>query len=81
MLARNRHKGTDLGSFDPDNGAFSLLFNPRVQQWGDHFALREAEIGGLTPEGRTTARLLQVNAADRVRERQRLIALGLYPPP
>ncbi len=26
----NRHKGTDLGSFDPQTGAFSFLFNPRT---------------------------------------------------
>lgn len=28
----NRHKGTDLGSFDPETGAFSFLFNPRTQK-------------------------------------------------
>ncbi len=33
----NRHKGTDLGSFDPQTGKFSFLFNPRTQQWSDHF--------------------------------------------
>lgn len=27
----NRHKGTDLGSFDPQTGSFSFLFNPRNQ--------------------------------------------------
>jgi 5-methylcytosine-specific restriction endonuclease McrA len=27
----NRHKGTDLGSFDPETGEFSFLFNPRTQ--------------------------------------------------
>lgn len=34
---------------------------------------------GLTPEGRTTVRLLQVNTVERVRERQRLVRLGRYP--
>ncbi len=76
----NRHKGTDLGSFDPDTGAFSLLFTPRAQQWRDHFALREGIIRGLTPEGRTTIRLLQINTEERVRERLRLVASGSYPP-
>ncbi|MBA2647884.1 MAG: HNH endonuclease [Pyrinomonadaceae bacterium] len=27
----NRHKGSDLGSFDPQTQNFSLLFNPRTQ--------------------------------------------------
>lgn len=76
----NRHKGTDLGSFDPDTGAFCLLYNPRAQRWRDHFALRVDEsLSGLTPEGRTTVRLLQINTADRVGERQRFVALGRYP--
>ena len=75
----NRHKGTDLGSFDPDTGAFSMLFTPRAQRWREHFAVHEGIITGLTPEGRTTTRLLQLNTAERVRERQRLAAIGHYP--
>jgi hypothetical protein len=75
----NRHKGTDLGSFDPETGAFSLLFNPRTQLWHEHFALNgEGHLLGVTPEGRTTVWLLQINTSDRVRERQRLVALGRY---
>lgn len=50
----NRHKGTDLGSFDPQTGVFSLLYNPRAQHWGAHFALSGFRLEGLTPEGRTT---------------------------
>jgi hypothetical protein len=68
----NRHKGSDLGSFDPDTGAFSFLFNPRTQQWDEHFKFEELQIVGLTSEGRTTARLLQLNSNERLAERQRL---------
>jgi hypothetical protein len=68
----NRHKGSDLGSFDPDTGAFSFLFNPRTQQWDEHFKFEELQIVGLTSEGRTTARLLQLNSDERLAERQRL---------
>lgn len=75
----NRHKGTDLGSFDPDTGAFSMLFNPRTQHWREHFAAHDGVVMGLTPEGRTTVRLLQINLPERVRERQRLTAVGRYP--
>lgn len=45
----NRHKGTDLGSFDPDTDTFWLLFQPRKQQWRDHFVLREGHLVGLNP--------------------------------
>ena len=75
----NRHKGTDLASFDPDTGAFCRIFSPRGQQWRDHFVPREGTIIGLTPQGRATARLLQMNTVERVRERQRLITSGRYP--
>lgn len=68
----NRHKGSDLGSFDPQTGAFSFLFNPRTQQWDEHFKSEELQIVGLTSEGRTTAQLLQLNSDERLAERQRL---------
>lgn len=68
----NRYKGSDLGSFDPQTGAFSLLFNPRTQQWAEHFAFEGTTLVGLTPEGRTTIKLLQLNSDERIVERQRL---------
>ncbi|MCF2971516.1 HNH endonuclease [Synechococcus sp. Nb3U1] len=68
----NRYKGTDLGSFDPETGAFSFLFNPRTQQWSDHFRWQDARINGITPEGRTTVYLLKLNSHERIAERQRL---------
>ncbi|NJO93184.1 MAG: HNH endonuclease [Hydrococcus sp. RM1_1_31] len=68
----NRHKGTDLGSFDPQTGEFSFLFNPRTQQWSEHFTFSRVTIVGLTPEGRTTVKLLQFNSEERLAERQRL---------
>ncbi|MFN6463960.1 MAG: HNH endonuclease signature motif containing protein [Nostoc sp. DedVER02] len=68
----NRHKGTDLGSFDPETGAFSFLFNPRIQKWAEHFSFLELDLVGLTPIGRTTIRLLQINSDERLAERRRL---------
>ncbi len=67
----NRHKGTDLGSFDPQTGEFSFLFHPRHQPWSDHFYLLEWNLFGSTAEGRTTVELLQFNRPDRIAERQR----------
>jgi hypothetical protein len=68
----NRHKGSDLGSFDSATNEFSFLFNPRLQHWDEHFIYSDVEIVGLTPEGRTTVDLLQMNNADRLAERSRL---------
>ncbi len=69
----NRHKGTDLGSFDPLTGAFSFIFNPRTQNWKEHFKCEETRLVGLTIEGRTTISLLQLNSDKRLTERQRLL--------
>ncbi|CDM97755.1 MAG: HNH endonuclease signature motif containing protein [Limnospira sp. PMC 1291.21] len=68
----NRHKGSDLGSFDPETGEFSFLFNPRTQEWIEHFTREQLTILGVTPEGRTTVKLLQMNTQDRLTERRRL---------
>jgi len=68
----NRYKGSDLGSFDPETGNFSFLFNPRNQEWKSHFMFSEVLLVGLTPEGRTTVKLLQMNNEDRLTERKKL---------
>jgi hypothetical protein len=68
----NRYKGSDLGSFDPETRNFSFLFNPRNQEWKSHFIFSEVLIVGLTPEGRTTVKLLQMNSEERLAERQKL---------
>ena len=70
----NRHKGSDLGSFDPQTGAFSFLFNPRTQLWDEHFTLVGLDVIGATPEGRATIRLLRLNSAERMAEHARLPA-------
>ncbi len=67
----NRYKGSDLGSFDPQTNEFSFLFNPRIHQWNEHFTVESTRIVGLTPEGRTTAQLLQLNSKERLAERRR----------
>jgi len=75
----NRFKGTDLGSLDPETGQLTPFFNPRTQRWANHFRLDGARIVPLTPEGRVTAAILQLNHPDRIMERQRLIQAGKYP--
>lgn len=75
----NRAKGTDLGSIDAFTSQLTPFFNPRTQNWHEHFRLQGALITPLTAEGRVTVMILQLNQPERVLERQRFIALGLYP--
>jgi hypothetical protein len=73
----NFHKGTNLSSIDPDTGKTSSLFNPRKDNWDEHFFRDGAKIQGRTGTGRTTAWLLDMNSGDRLRLRRILQQLGL----
>jgi 5-methylcytosine-specific restriction endonuclease McrA len=69
----NRFKGSDLGSIDPETKQLTPFFNPRLQQWSEHFQLREGMIIPLTPEGRVTTKIFQFNLLERILERNQLI--------
>lgn len=69
----NLHKGPNLTGIDPDTGAVVLLFHPRREVWDEHFLLRGALILGRTPAGRTTARVLDMNAPTRLELRLELM--------
>ncbi len=72
----NKRKGTDLTSIDPFNNEIAPIFNPRNTQWLEHFQLQGGEIIALTPTGRATVRLLQLNRSERVLERNLLLEAG-----
>jgi hypothetical protein len=78
-LSCNRHKGSDLTTFDPLSNEIVPLFNPRRQTWSDHFTLNGIHIIGITPTGRATVFLLKLNASTRLAYRQVLIAQERYP--
>jgi len=75
----NRFKGPNIASLDPLTGELVTLFNPRTQQWFEHFRLNECQIIPRTATGRATERLLRMNILSRLELRQRWAALGLYP--
>ena len=58
----NLHKGSNLAGLDPETGALTELFHPRRQKWGDHFAWEGIFLVGKTAIGRTTVRVLDMNA-------------------
>jgi len=65
----NRYKGTDIASIDR-SGRPIRLFDPRRDPWDEHFKLDGPIIQPLTPIGEVTARMLRLNAAERVIERR-----------
>src|SRR4051812_29659483 len=72
----NAFKGPNLASMDPDSGGLTRLFHPRRDTWAEHFRREGAQIVGKTDVGRTTAWLLQFNAADNLAQRTLLLELG-----
>ena len=74
----NRFKGLNVGSIDLKTGELVRFFNPRMQDWAQHFELDGAIIHPLTAEVRVTVKILRMNDKERVLERQRLIDVGLY---
>ena len=75
----NRHKGSDIASLDPQTRQIVRLFNPRKDQWGDHFQIDGAMLQALSGVARVTIQLLRVNAPERLVERNILQRLGRYP--
>lgn len=65
----NLHKGANLTGIDPDTGRVVELFNPRTQPWAEHFLWESCVLVGITATGRTTIRVLDINAEERVRVR------------
>jgi hypothetical protein len=72
----NAYKGPNLASVDPTTGAVVELFHPRKDNWTEHFRSHHGEIDGITPLGRATVRLLQMNSRRRIELRRDLQSLG-----
>ena len=75
----NRFKGSDIASIDLADNNLVPLFNPRNQDWGEHFAIKHGKIIPLTPVGRVTTRLLKFNLPERIEVRETLALFERYP--
>lgn len=65
----NLHKGSNLTGIDPQSNQITRLFDPRRDNWQEHFAWDGLRLVGLTDVGRTTARVLAMNSLARLRVR------------
>lgn len=78
-LPCNSYKGANVAGYDPESDELCPLFNPRNDEWAEHFAWEGPVLQGKSAIGRTTIEVLRVNSADRVEHRRILIEAGLYP--
>ena len=79
-LECNLGKSSNLSGRDAVTGRVVKLFNPRRQRCPRHFAWEGARLVGLTPCGRATVDVLNIDAPHRVELRQLLIVGGVFPP-
>ena len=79
----NNYKGDRTHAFDPITNELVPLFNPRIQNWFEHFRWSEEglRIIGLTPIGRATVEVLHLSDdPDALTVRSYWVLAGWHPP-
>jgi hypothetical protein len=72
-------KAARQNSIDSQTGREVSLYNPRSDDWHDHFKWEGEYIIGMTPTGRATVTALNMNRLLAIAIRREEIALGRYP--
>jgi len=80
--ACNSYKQDHQSGFDPVTGIETALFNPRTQNWPEHFRWDETgtRLIGLSAEGRATINRLRINRDAVVASRRLWVEAGWHPP-
>jgi HNH endonuclease len=78
----NNYKYTKTEALDPVTNQSVPLFHPREMVWEEHFTWNEdvTQSIGITPVGRATISLLQINREGVVNIRRVLAIMGYHPP-
>ena len=78
----NAHKLAFVTAIDPETKSEVALYNPRRQQWSDHFSWDDesTRLIGLTGVGRATVLRLGINRCSAVKARQLWVQANLHPP-
>jgi HNH endonuclease len=79
----NSHKSDKVEALDPQTGETVSIFNPRMQDWGEHFEWAEdgIRILGKTAIGRATVIALHLSTdPDALAVRSYWVLAGWHPP-
>lgn len=68
----NNYKGPNVAGIDPLTQKVTALFHPRQDKWKEHFQWNGAILTGLSPVGRTTVDVLQINHPEAIALRELL---------
>ena len=75
----NWKKGPNLSTILYVGGELIPLYNPRSQNWFDHFEVKRGEIIALSTIAEGTIKLLELNQSSRVEARFEMLIAGCYP--
>lgn len=75
----NWKKGPNLGTLLDSGNEIVPLFNPRTQNWFEHFEVRNGMIIPKTKIAMATVKLLEFNLSERIEIRAVLTIAGFYP--
>lgn len=75
----NRYKGPNIAGIDPQTDEVVRLFHPRRDNWPKHFQWEHATLSGLTPVGRATIRVLEINHPNALAVRESMLREGAFP--
>ncbi len=76
----NGYKGIQTEAIDSKTGKRVLLFNPRTNNWNEHFKWSDEKIAGKTACGRATIQALKLNNEIILPVRKKWITAGWFPP-
>ena len=81
-ISCNSYKRDFQFGVDPNTGESVGLFNPREEEWREHFtwSVDGSLVIGLTPIGRATVERLRMNREPIVQARRRWVLAGWHPP-
>jgi hypothetical protein len=72
----NQHKGSDFATILDQE--IVPLFNPRIENWADHFIIKDGEIIFRSRIGEASIKIFRFNEPDLIILRQVLMKLGRY---
>ncbi len=78
----NGYKHAKTKAIDLETGKKVPLYNPRQENWSDHFDWSDdfTQVVGKTPSGRATVEALRLNRTGVVNLRRLLSSVNLHPP-
>lgn len=76
----NWKKGPNIATILQPDHTLIPLFNPRVQNWFDHFSISyDGILIARSIVGQATIKLLELNHPDKIEERKSLLNSGFFP--